>query len=95
MAVKIIIKRMVPEEKTKKLNDYLRQLRTLTLKLDGYVSGETLKRIDKPGYCMVISTWRSMDDWRKWVLSKERAEIQDKIDELLGVETEYEIYTNE
>jgi hypothetical protein len=34
-----------------------------------------------------------VDQWREWVLSKKRIEIQEKIDHLLGTETEYEIYT--
>ncbi|GBC62198.1 antibiotic biosynthesis monooxygenase [Desulfonema ishimotonii] len=93
MAVKILIKRQVPENKSRELGLLLRQLRTQTTNRDGYISGETLKRFDKPDESLVISTWRSADDWREWVLSKERNSIQEKIDELLGVETEYEIYT--
>jgi heme-degrading monooxygenase HmoA len=60
---------------------------------EGYISGETLKRYDRPGESLVISTWASVDQWRTWVLSKERIEIQEKIDQLLGMKTEYEIYT--
>jgi heme-degrading monooxygenase HmoA len=93
MAVKIMIKRKVPEDKSQKLNVLLKQLRTLTTNRNGYISGETLKRFDKPGENLVISTWQSFDDWREWVLSKERIDLQNQIDELLGAETEYEIYT--
>jgi heme-degrading monooxygenase HmoA len=92
MAVKILIKRRVPETKEKELNLLLNQLRALTMNQSGYISGETLKRVDYPGEYLVISTWRSTEEWRKWVLSEERTEIQDKIDKLLGMETEYEIY---
>ncbi len=92
MAVKILIKRKVPETKEKSLNALLMELRAFTMNQPGYISGETLKRMDDPGEYLVISTWRSIDDWREWILSKERGEIQNKIDELLGVETQYEIY---
>lgn len=92
MAVKILIKRIVPDEKAKKLSVLLRQLRTLTTNQEGYISGETLTRFDKPGENLVISTWQSADNWRAWVISKERTELQEKIDELLGTKTEYEIY---
>ncbi len=93
MAVKILIKRFVPENKENELAALLRQLRERTTSQPGYISGETLKRIDKPGENLVISTWQSVDDWRTWVLSEERSKIQDKIDMLLGGETEYEIYS--
>lgn len=93
MAAKILIKRAVPKEKEAELAVLLRELRVLTMNREGYISGETLKRFDKPGESLVISTWESVDHWREWVLSKERISIQEKIDRLLGMETEYEIYT--
>ncbi|MBU4315902.1 MAG: antibiotic biosynthesis monooxygenase [Proteobacteria bacterium] len=93
MSVKILIKREVPESKQKDLNELLKEMRTFCTQQPGYISGETLERADHPGEFLVISTWQSVDDWRKWVISQERQEVQDKIDELLGVETRYEIYT--
>jgi heme-degrading monooxygenase HmoA len=93
MAVKVLIKRKVLEAKDAELRALLIKLRSLTMSQPGYISGETLKRFDKPGETLVIGTWESADDWRSWVLSKERSEIQDKIDLLLGEKTEYEIYT--
>jgi heme-degrading monooxygenase HmoA len=93
MAAKILIKRQVPEGKEAALGVLLRELRVLTMNREGYISGETLKRYDRPGESLVISTWASVDQWRTWVLSKERIEIQEKIDQLLGMKTEYEIYT--
>lgn len=92
MAAKILIKRKVPKDKEAQLAAILRELRVLTMNRAGYISGETMKRFDKPGESLVISTWESVDQWREWVLSGERIEIQKKIDDLLGVETEYEIY---
>ena len=92
MAVKILIKRMVPEGRETELGPLLTQLRTLCMRQPGYISGETLRRFDAPGETLVISTWQSADDWREWVLSKDRSEIQDKVDELLGEKTEYKIY---
>jgi heme-degrading monooxygenase HmoA len=41
---------------------------------------------------MVISTWRSIEDWNDWVKNDKRIAIQEEIDDLLGVETEYEVY---
>ena len=58
----------------------------------GYASGETLKRIDQQGISLVISKWKSREAWENWYKMPERETVQKKIDELLGVETEYEIY---
>ena len=92
MAVKILIKRNIPENRVKDLMPFFKQLRTLAMSQSGYISGETLRRLDRPGQYIVISTWQTMDDWRRWVLSKQRKEIQDLIDSMLGQATEYEVY---
>jgi heme-degrading monooxygenase HmoA len=93
MAVKIIIKRIVPQNKKEALKPLLQKLRNLAMQQPGYISGETFKRIDRPGESLVVSTWQSMEDWRIWVMSDERRGTQEKIDHLLGEKTAYEVYT--
>lgn len=90
--IKVFIKRKVGDESIVELMDLLKKLRSLTLSQPGYVSGETMKRIDKEGWCLVISTWRSLEDWDAWVNNPERKTVQSEIDELLGAETTYEVY---
>lgn len=92
MTVKIFIKRNVPEKDEIDLTMLLKRLRSLTLNQPGYISGETLKRIDKPNEYMVISTWRSVEDWNTWVNNEQRVKIQMEVDRLIGQETEYAIY---
>jgi heme-degrading monooxygenase HmoA len=92
MTVKIMIKRKVTSDKASKLKDLIMQLRALSVKQPGYVSGESLKSVAKPDEYLVISTWESEAAWKAWVASKERAKIQDQIDALLDVRTEYEVY---
>jgi len=94
MTVKIVIKRKVPEEKEKDLLPLIKELRILTTRQKGYISGETLRRIDKPGETVVVSTWETVEDWKQWVTSQKRSVLQGKIDALLGEETEYHIYTH-
>ena len=94
MAVKILIKRKVSKELNPQLDALLRKMRALTLNQKGYISGESFSQIDEPGVSMVISTWQTLDDWRNWTLSKERIEVQEQIDKLLGEPTKYEIFEN-
>jgi quinol monooxygenase YgiN len=93
MTVKIVIKRKVPKDKEKELLPLIKELRIATTQQAGHISGETLQRIDKPGETVVVSTWESAEDWNRWVASPERRALQAKIDNLLGRETEYEIYS--
>lgn len=92
MAVKILIKRRVNAQTVDGLDFLLRKMRSETLGQAGYISGETYKRFDEEGENLVISTWQSVDDWRRWFNSEERKEIQNQIDILLEEPTEYEIY---
>lgn len=95
MSVKIIINRKVSKEKEKGLRPLLIQLRALATAQPGYISGETLRNVDRPEEYLVISTWQSVDNWKTWASSKERSEIQEKIDALLGTKTEYSLYLYE
>lgn len=93
MGVKVLIKRIVPADKRDDLLPLLQDLRCHAARQPGYISGETLLRVDNPGEELVISTWKSRKAWRAWLTSDERMAIQEKIDLLLGETTHYEIYT--
>ena len=83
---------MVPESSIAELTILLKRLRSITLMQPGYISGQTLKRLDRVNECMVVSTWRSVEDWNNWVNNSKRIAIQDEVDQLLGQQTEYSIY---
>lgn len=92
MAVKVFIKRIVPEDKAKEMIPLFRKMRSMAMNQDGYISGETLRNLELPNEFLVISNWRSSDEWSNWLNSKERQGLQGKIDDLLGGKTEYTIY---
>ena len=95
MPIKVVIKRKMPKYTEEDLLVLIKEMRMLTNDQPGYISGETLKRMDKPGQSMVISTWHSLDAWNRWFQSKERSQIQTKIDSLLGYKTEFKVYSHE
>ena len=88
-----MIKRKVkPGEPARKLIPLILQLRVLATYQRGYISGETFRNIEYPEECLVISTWETLDDWKRWLNSKQRIEINRKIEKLTGEKTEYNIY---
>ena len=92
MTIKILLKRQVAEDQAAALKKLIDQLRAATAGQPGYLSGETLKRVEGPGECLVISKWKSRAYWQRWFENPQRAAIQDQIDALLGSPTAYEIY---
>ena len=81
MAVEVLIKRKYIGSKRTELAPLIVKLRSLATIQAGYISGETLKCIDPPdtNEYLVRSTWRSIEDWKKWLHSKERDAINNQI----------------
>ncbi|MBF0240418.1 MAG: antibiotic biosynthesis monooxygenase [SAR324 cluster bacterium] len=94
MAVKIIILRRVNKEQEEAMRPLLLKMRSMAMTQPGYISGETLINFDDPEEHLVISTWKTLDDWNKWLESPARGDLQHKVDEALGRETLYQIYYN-
>jgi heme-degrading monooxygenase HmoA len=90
--IRIHVRRNIPEEKKEDVMRLIIKLRSMSTGKPGYISGETLKRLDKSGESLVVTKWQSIHYWNQWFQSEERSEIQSKIDQLLGKETQYEIY---
>ena len=92
MSVKVFIRRKYPKESEKELMHCIRQIREVVHTMPGYISGEYLKAINVNDEISTISSWFSLEDWQTWLDSKERRMIQEKIDALPGVTSEYTIY---
>lgn len=92
MAIRILIRRTIPEDKARAMIPLFKQMRQLALQQKGYISGETLRNFNDPEEFLVISSWQSVSDWENWLKSKERQEMQDQIDKLLGGRTRYDVF---
>ena len=83
MTIRVLIERKIVPENEPALNNLLMKLRGKAMLAKGYISGETLRALDDPNEYLVISTWTSLKDWKKWEADQERQEIQSRIDRLL------------
>ena len=93
MAISVFIKRVCKDSaKEKELFNLVRKIRSLVPQQLGYLSSKYVKKIDHPKDIIAISTWESLIDWKNWYESKQRREIQSKIDAIPGVETTFQIY---
>lgn len=90
--IKVLITRRIPAGKGKQVLPLFRKLRSLAMEQQGYISGETLQNYNDPEKHLVISVWESMENWQAWLGSRERQQVQEDIDTMLGSETEYAVY---
>jgi heme-degrading monooxygenase HmoA len=92
MAVKIIIDRKVKRGKEEDFGKLLRELRSKAIPSACYISCETLRASDDHHNYIVITTWQTVDDWKKWERNAERKKIQAKIEKLMARPTKTKIY---
>jgi heme oxygenase (mycobilin-producing) len=95
MAVKILIYRKVRAGKEKELSEAVRNLRSNAIHAEAYISGETLRSIEDPSVHLVMSTWKSIEDWNNWLNTPERKAFQLKIDAILEEPTKITPYEYE
>jgi heme-degrading monooxygenase HmoA len=95
MAVKVLIQRRIKPGKEKELVEAVQELRTKAIRTPGYISGEILRAIEDPSLHLVISTWKSINDWNSWVNSSERKACQQKMDAILEEPTKITPYEYE
>ena len=95
MAVKILIYRKVKPDKEKELSEAVRSLRSAAIHAEGYISGETLRSIEDPSVHLVISTWKSIENWNNWLNTPERKAFQEKVDGILEEPTKIAPYEYE
>ncbi|HEY6368922.1 MAG TPA: antibiotic biosynthesis monooxygenase family protein [Candidatus Binatia bacterium] len=95
MAVKILIYRKIKPGKEKELSQAVRALRFKAMVAQGYISGETLRSVEDPSIQLVISTWKSIENWNNWFNTRERQAFQEKIDVILEEPTKIAPYEYE
>ena len=43
---------------------------------------------------LVISRWKKLDDWTRWLVSSERQVLQEQIDIITSADTKFEVYSD-
>ena len=92
MIAKILIKRRFKDEHTPQIVAILNEISMLALQQEGYQSGETLIKSGFPNNMVVISTWRSLQDWTKWRDNPERQKFETMLAVYQERPTEFDEY---
>jgi len=92
MAVKILIQRKIKPGKENELGEAIGEIRSRAIHAQGFISGETLRSVDDPFSHLVISAWKSVEDWKSWVNTPERKAFEEKIAGVLADPENISIY---
>lgn len=100
MSIRVLMFRKMPRlyggmeaDLLPQLGPLLAEARKLAFRQPGYISGETMRNVADPYDYLVISTWKSVEDWERWFANEERETVEGKIDAVLGALTEYKVYS--
>ena len=92
MIAKILIKRRFKPGHTAQIVALLNEIRSRAMHQPGYLSGETLVKRGYPNNMVVISTWRSPEDWQRWRDSGERSTFEAMLEVYQERPTDYDEY---
>ena len=92
MPVYVVIKRKFRMNQPDKLIPLMNELQVRAKSQPGYLSTVTLQSTEDSEDYIVISQWETEDAWERWYASKERRDIQSKVDSLIGERTFYEVF---
>ncbi len=53
---------------------------------DGFISGESLINANDANHRLILSNWRSVQDWHQWFQSEERKEMMNILNPILETE---------
>ena len=79
MAVKIITERKFKAPPRAEDIRVINELRIKAMAQKGYISGETLVETEDDRKIVVISVWSGLEQWKTWVNSEERREMEDEL----------------
>ena len=81
--IRVLIERFFAEGMDEELRNAEMDARQQAMHIPGYISGETLRNQDDPQHNVVISTWRSVEDWNAWHASDARNSVLQRLKPML------------
>jgi heme oxygenase (mycobilin-producing) len=79
----VLIHRTRNRESSKALVKLIKKVRVVASQQPGFIYGETLVNTEDPCHIIVISTWKSVEDWEAWDKSAARTATRSEIQALL------------
>ena len=91
--VRVVIEHKIkgPEYLDKAI-EVIREIRNEAMKEHGFITGETLVKVDDRLKMLVISNWETRESWDAWDKSPKRIALNPKINELLSEPFTVSIY---
>jgi heme-degrading monooxygenase HmoA len=67
----------------------------MAMRQPGHISSETLRELVNPSHFKVISTWSTLEGWKKWQGSEQRLSLEEKIHSVTNDGRKLRIFTED
>ena len=81
---KVLIQRKIKPGTEGEFKRIMREVLSGAARVDGFISGETLRAVDDPTVHVTISQWKDLSSWNAWINSEERKKRQEEYDRILA-----------
>lgn len=90
--IRVMIERLVAEELIEHYERIAGDTLQRSMRVNGFISGESLRDVINPRHRLVIATFRTLQDWQRWYSSEERRELLSQITPMLEQEEKITIF---
>lgn len=73
--IRVIIERHIAQTLESTYEQAAKNTLQQAVSADGFISGESLRNADDSNHRLILSNWRSIQDWQRWFMSEERKEV--------------------
>lgn len=87
--IKVIIERHIADELGEHYENAAKATLQKAMQAHGFISGEALRDVDDHNHRIVIATYRTIEDWYRWLSSNERKEMMEQIRPMLDREEKF------
>ncbi|MFD2230492.1 antibiotic biosynthesis monooxygenase family protein [Alkalimarinus sediminis] len=84
--IRVIIERHIAETLETTYEQAAKNTLQEAVSADGFISGESLRNANDPNHRLILSNWRSVQDWHRWFASEERKEMMNVLNPMLETE---------
>lgn len=77
--IRVLIERQIIEGLEQPYSNAITTMMQAIIQAPGFVSGESLRELDRPNHHLVLSAWSSRHAWERWAVSRERRDALDAI----------------
>jgi heme-degrading monooxygenase HmoA len=81
--IRVIIERHIAESLEGPYEQASRDILQQAFHAPGFIAGESLKNAFDPNHRIIMSKWRTVQDWQEWFASPERKQMMRELSPML------------